>query len=257
MNTINVNEKDLPWKDLEAIGLAAGGQLLLNMDDLKALLSGRRTGLLQLHNLEAENVKIKSMDAKVSLRPNDNGKLDLLIHPIYKRVTTPDFMDDFQADMLKKGEVPSLLVNLKNEKGVMTEMLVEYDKETNEFIVSDTEKILVPDMVNNEFLTPAQKEKYRKGKEVELADKTVFNYSATDSHGIKSNKMALVASILIDGGLTYVVYKGLNALFNKKRDPKEAGSLSPGYYNSLKDIENQREVPNQVNRTYTRSGSSR
>jgi hypothetical protein len=74
-------------------------------------------------------------------------------------------------------------------------MLVEYDPETREFIVSDTEKILAPDMVNNEFLTPAQKENYRKGKEVQIADGTKLNYSATDHHGIRSNKLRLVASI--------------------------------------------------------------
>lgn len=70
MNFMNFKERDLPMKDLQTIGLAAGGQLLLNVDDLKALLSGGRTSLLQLSNLEAENIRIKSMDAKLSLQPD-------------------------------------------------------------------------------------------------------------------------------------------------------------------------------------------
>jgi hypothetical protein len=37
MNLVNFHEDDLPIKDMETIGLAAGGQLLLNVDDLKAL----------------------------------------------------------------------------------------------------------------------------------------------------------------------------------------------------------------------------
>jgi hypothetical protein len=73
MHLVYYNENDLPIKDLETIGLAAGGQLLLNVDDLKALLSGRRTGLLQLHDLEAENIKIKSLDAKISLQQGKDG----------------------------------------------------------------------------------------------------------------------------------------------------------------------------------------
>jgi len=101
---------------------------------------------------------------------------------------------------------------------------------------------LAPDMVNGEFLTAAQKENYRKGKEAQLADRTRFSYSGTDTHGIRSNKIALVASILIDGGLSFVVYQGLNALFNQKHDPKEANKLSPGYFNALKDMENQRST---------------
>jgi hypothetical protein len=236
MNTIIFKEHELPIQELETIGLAAGGQLLLNADDLKSLLSGRRTGLHQLHDLEAENIRIKSMDAKVSLKKNAAGKPELVIHPVYRKPVTPDFLDDFEAKQLEKGELPSLL---KVTKDNTKEVLVEYDKDTREFIVSDTEKIAAPDMVNGEFLTAAQKEKYRKGKEVELADGTKLNYSATDTHGIRSNRIALIASILIDGGLTYVVYRGLNALFNQERDEKEAAKLSPSYHNAVRDMEDQ------------------
>jgi hypothetical protein len=240
MNLVNFNEKQLPVADLERIGLAAGGQLLLNVDDMKALMSGRRTGLLHLENLEAENIKIKAIDAKLSLHTAPGGKIDLLIHPIYRKPATPDFLDDAEARELEKGEVANLLKITTDKKGNKKEVLVEYDKETREFIVSDTELILAPDMVNGEFLTAAQKENYRKGKEVQLADHTRFAYSGVDTHGIRSNKIALVASILIDGGMSYVLFKGLNALFNKKHETKEANALSPGYFNALKDMDNQR-----------------
>ncbi|MGY4539956.1 hypothetical protein ACVW0P_004397 [Mucilaginibacter sp. UYNi724] len=242
MNLISFKENDLPFRELETIGLAAGGQLLLNVNDLKALLSGRRTGLMHLENLEAEGIQIKAIDAKVSLRQNEQGKTDLLIHPIYRKPDTPDFLDDNEAQQLEKGEVENFLKTTTDNKGNKNEILVEYDSETREFIVSDTEKIMAPDMVNNEFLTLAQKEKYRKGKEVELADRTKFNYSGTDLNGIRSNKLALIASIVIDGGLSYMVYKGLNALFGEKRDAKEAGSLSQGYYNAVADMEDERPV---------------
>lgn len=258
MNLIDFNEKDLPVGDMENIGLAANGQLLLNVDDLKALLSGRRTGLLELRDLEAENFRIKSLDAKISLQPNAGGKIDLLIHPVYRQAVTPDFLDDNEARQLQKGEVASLLKITIDNKGHKKELLVEYDPDTREYIVSDTEKILAPDMVNNEFLTAGQKEKYRKGKEVELADHTKFSYSAVDAHGIRSDKIALVASVLIDGGLSYVLYKGLNALFNQKREQKEAEKLSAGYYNAVRDMENrQSEMKGEARRSYTRSGGSR
>lgn len=258
MNLVSFHEDDLPIQDLETIGLAAGGQLLLNVDDLKALLSGRRTSLLELHDLETDNIKIKSINAKISLKPNEQGKLDLLIHPIYRKAEVPDLLTDSEAQQLRKGEVGSLLKITLDNHGHKKEMLVEYDPETKEYIVSDTDKILAPDMVNNEFLTPAQKENYRKGKEVQIADGTKFSYSGTDHHGIRSNKLALVASILIDGGLSYMVYKGLNALFNQKREPKAAEKLSLGYYKAIKDIENQHGfVPHQFDRTYTRGGRSR
>jgi hypothetical protein len=254
MNLISFKEKDLPMQDLETIGLASRGQLLLNVNDLKALLSGRRTNLLHLENLETENVKIKALDAKISLQRNEFGKTQLLIHPVYRQPATPDFLDDNEAKQLEKGEVASLLKVTKDPKGFKKEVLVEYDPETREFIVSDTEKIMAPDMVNSEFLTAAQKEAYRKGKNVELADKTSFNYSGTDVNGIRSNRLALVASILIDGGLSYMLYQGLNAAFGKKHDPEEAGLLSRGYHGAVDDLEEQRPV---VNNDHIRFGPSR
>src|SRR3984885_8513762 len=127
MNLIQYKESDLPLEDLETIGLAANGQLLLNVNDLKALLSGRRTSMLNLKNLEAENIKIKSLDAKISLYTNDKGKVELLVHPIYKKPVTPDFLEDYEAKELEKGEVASLLKVTRDDKGNKKEVLVEYD----------------------------------------------------------------------------------------------------------------------------------
>lgn len=242
MNSIKYSEKDLPLKELETIGLASGGQMLLNENDLKALLSGRRTGLLNLQNLEAENIRIKALDAKISLQPDQQGGLGLLVHPIYRKPATPDFLDDYEAKQLEKGEVPSLLKTIVDDKGNRKDILVEYDRDTREFIISDTKKIIAPDMVNGEYLTAAQKENYKKGREVALADRTVMEYAAADPNGVRSNRLALIASILVDGGLSYMVFKGLNALFNKERDQKEAEIQSPGYKNALADMEDQSPV---------------
>ncbi|RFZ91069.1 DUF4099 domain-containing protein [Mucilaginibacter conchicola] len=257
MNIISFKESELPVDELETIGLAAGGQMLLNVNDLKALLSGRRTDMLHLENLETESIKIKSIHAKISLRRNENGKADLLIHPIYRKPATPDFLDDNEAKQLEKGEVASLLKITVDDKGNKKEVLVEYDAETREFIVSDTEKILVPDMINSEFLTPAQKEAYRKGKEVKLADGTILNYSGTDSQGIRSNRLALIASVLVDGGLSFMVYQALNAAFGKKHDPKESKKLSPGYHSAMADVENQRPVADNSHIRFEKNRYSR
>ncbi len=242
MNLVNFNENRLPIKDLETIGLASGEQLLLNADDLKALLSGRRTGLLTLENLEADNIRIKSLNAKLSLQQGSDGQVNLLIHPVYRRAVVPECLDAEEAERLQKGKVGSLLKVTRDDRGKETQLLVEYDRETREYILSDTAKILAPDIVNGEFLTPAQKERYRKGEEVELADRTAFNYTAIDPQGLRANKIALIASVLIDGGLTYVLYRGLNALFNEQRDPDKESKLSAGYYHALNDMENQKDL---------------
>jgi hypothetical protein len=151
-----------------------------------------------------------------------------------------------------------------DEQGKPKDLLIEFDKDTNEFIITDTAKILVPDMVNGEYLSLEQKERYRKGKIVELADGTAFQYSATERHAMRSNKLALIASLLIDGGLSYVLHKGLNALFNSKRDQAAAAQNSKGYtlaYQNMQAHENVKGGGLQPGaadeRAYARSGRSR
>lgn len=124
-----------------------------------------------------------------------------------------------------------------DDKGRKIEVLIEFDKETNEFIITDTERILAPDSINDIPLTPEQKERYRKGKEVEIGDGTTVQYSGTEKQGVRSNKLAFIASLLIDGGLSFVLYQGLNALFNKPRDQRKAGQTSDNYFKAWEKMQ--------------------
>ena len=97
--------------DLERIGLAKNGQLRLDQDDLNALLSGRRTDMLRLENLEADGVLIRLLDVKLSLRANEKGVLELLAHPIHKDIEPPYYLTAEEAEQLEKGEA----VNIDNQ----------------------------------------------------------------------------------------------------------------------------------------------
>jgi hypothetical protein len=227
------DERELPMADLEKIGLAIHGKLKLNENDLSALLSGRRTDMLRLNNLTAEGLRIEELDAKLSLKPNRSGGLDLLVHPIYRKAEYPEYLTDSEAERLEDGEALNIAKQITDQQGRKRDIIVEFDKETQEFIITDSERILVPDMVNSEYLSLEQKERYRKGQEVELIDGTKLQFSGTEAKGVRSNKLALVASILIDGGLSYVLYKGLNALFGQKHT-EVAGVFSEGFADDLK-----------------------
>lgn len=229
-------EEDLPMAELEKVGLAKDGKLLLDTEDIQALVSGRRTNMHRLKNLSDGDLQIAALDGKLSLKKNDDGNLDLLVHPIYNEARHPDFLTDTEAEELEKGETANIWKIVTDDEGNKRDILVEFDKETKEFIITDTEKILVPDLVNNEYLTPEQKEKYRKGKEVELPDGTTFQFSATERQGVRANRLALVASIIVDGGVSYMLYKGLNALFGQKRDGKQSAEFSRGYDQAVMDM---------------------
>jgi hypothetical protein len=259
------NEKDLPLAELERVGLARDGKLQISRGALQALLSGRRTEMIRLNDLSMDGFQIPELDAKLSLRPDAEGKPELLLHPIYKEADYPEFLTDVEAEELQKGQAVNIWKIIKDEEGQPKDILVEYDPETREFIITDTEKIVVPDFLNSEKLTPEQKEKYRKGKTVELNDGTVLQFSGSDSNGIRSNKLALIASILVDGGFSYMLYKGLHALFGEKQDEKERARMSPGYRQALEDMRKNAAKPvipdyaskDEYSRGYSRSGISR
>lgn len=260
------NEKDLPLAELQKVGLAKDGQLQLSEGALQALLAGRRTEMIRLSDLSMDGFQIPELDAKLSLRPDAEGKPELLLHPIYIEADYPEFLTDVEAEELQKGQAVNIWKIVKDAEGQPKDILVEYDPETREFIITDTEKIVLPDLVNSEQLTPGQKEKYRKGKTVELSDGTVFQFSRTASQGVRANKLALVASILVDGGVSYMLYQGLHALFGEKPDEKERARMSPGYQLALEDLRKQQTAKTAVPdytpegehlRGYARSGISR
>jgi hypothetical protein len=260
------DEQDLPIDDLQKIGLIQDGGLVLDREDIDALLSGRRTSMLRFENLSFDGFNIPALDAKISLKPGSDGNLELMLHPIYKKAEHPAWLSDLEAEKLEKGEAINLEKMIFDDEGKLKDVLVEFDKETNEFIVTDTEKVQAPDKVNNEPLTAEQKERFRKGKEVELADGTKFQFSATDQKGIRSNRLQLIASIIIDGGISFVLYKALTAMFGHKQDKSPEVNNSKGFKAGFKKMEEQEqkrgmgteEQPKgEYSRGYNRSGSSR
>jgi hypothetical protein len=227
--------QDIPLADLEKIGLVKDGQFLIAGRDLEAMMAGRRTDMLNLRNLSADGIKIDTIDAKLSLRYNRGGKAELLLHPVYKEAVYPEYLTDVEAEKLQKGTAVNIeKVIIKDGKKV--DALIEYDPDTKEFIITDTAKVMAPDLINNEYLSPEQKQRFKKGKEVEISDGTAFQYTANDVQGVRSNKLALVASLIIDGGITYMLYAGLKAMNNKLRDETLAGQYSAGYNDAIAEL---------------------
>jgi hypothetical protein len=266
MNQQLFDVQDIPVDDLNKIGLIQDGGLVLDREDMDALLSGRRTSMLRFENLSFDGFNIPALDAKISLQPGPDGELQLMLHPIYKKAEYPAWLTDSEAEKLEKGDAVNLEKMIFDDEGHLKDVLVEFDKETNEFIVTDTEKVQAPDKVNNEPLSAEQKERYRKGKEVELPDGTKFQFSAADPKGLRANRLHLIASILIDGGLSFILYKTLNALAGHKQEKSPEVNNSKGFEAAQREMEEQEQKRGQgtdsqhkgeYSRGYTRSGSSR
>jgi len=235
------NQADLPLEDLGAIGLIAEGRIKLEEADLKALLSGRRTQMLQLENLEYADIKIASLNAKISLTARADGKPELMIHPTYLRSTAPDYLTEQESWALETGEEISLEKEIVDDKGRKKRLLIEFDPETNQFLETDEEKVQAPDEINGHQLTPEQKARFKRGEEVEVPDGTKIQYTATNRNAVRANRLSLIASIVFDGGISYLLFHGIKSLVGQKHDAASA-ELSEGYQETVQKMQQKQEL---------------
>jgi hypothetical protein len=88
--------------------------------------------------------------------------------------------------------------------------------------------------VNGEILSEKKKKAFQNGEVVELNDGTRIQHSSTDSKGIRSDRKALILSVLLDGGISYLLLRGLRNL-SGSTDPQKEG-YTKGYNQALADM---------------------
>lgn len=233
--------KDLPLKEMESLGLATKGKVNLSGENLNALLSGNRTDLVRINNISSNGIEISKLDAKLSLRPTEDGKLNLLLHPIYKNAQAPAFLSKVEVEELTSGEENNIIRIIGEGKNKKT-VFVEYDKETNEFLQVDSAKVIAPESVNDQTLTPAQKKRFQQGLVIDLQDDTSIQATGKNNKGIVSNRTMLVLSVLLDGGLSYMLIKAIQAIEGKKKQLDYNAGYNAALDKVLKE-QKQRNIP--------------
>lgn len=232
------DEKELPLTDLEKLGLYKDGKPIMEQEDIVALLSGRRTDLIRIENLQSEGFRIEALDAKLSLERSWDNKITLRLHPIYKEVQQHPLLIPVEAQQLEMGTFSNVQKTYQTHEGKKKSWVIEYDRETKEFISYDPDKVVAPEKVNGETLSDIQKELYRNGGLVQLSDGTLFQHRASERKGLLSDRAALVLSVLLDGGLSYLVIRGLRNILNNPKEQKD--EYSAGYNQVMREMEQQR-----------------
>ncbi len=230
-----INETDLPFDDLRRVGLYSNGKLNLEKANVDALLAGRRTDLISLKNLKTEGFRIEALDAKLSLFKSEDGKVSLNVHPIYKEARKHALLTDHEAEQLKLGENSVIRKYQNTPEGTRKVHVIEYDAETREFISYNPHAVLAPDKVNGESLSRRQKEGFRNGEIIELSDGTKFQHRASEPQGLRSDTSSLIISLLLDGGISYLMLKGLRSLSGREESQKE--KISEGYKQAYAEME--------------------
>jgi hypothetical protein len=120
-------------------------------------------------------------------------------------------------------------------------LLFEFDKETKSFVSVDASNVKVPVQVNGKNLNNKNKEDFKNGKKTVLEDGTEIQYSPTAKGSIISNKNLLIVSLLLDGGLSYMLLRGGN-MASKQLDKNKQTEYSKGYLEALKKVQNDLEI---------------
>jgi len=127
-----------------------------------------------------------------------------------------------------------------NQKREQT-FVYEFDKETNSFAAVDSNDVRTPEEINGMPLSEEQKRKFRRGQVVELPDSTAIQASPIDSEKyMRSNRRFLLASMLLDGGLSFLVIKGIEMGYNYKLGKKEKEQqleYNKGYRDALSKVQ--------------------
>jgi len=70
---------------------------------------------------------------------------------------------------------------------------------------------------------------------VQLSDGTRLQRRASSRSGVTSNREALMYSLILDGGISYMLLRGLRNLFGNKTEQKDA--YTEGYQRALQDMQ--------------------
>lgn len=239
MNT-PFEEKDLPLADLQKLGLYKDGKLGIGKDDLDALLTGRRTDLISIKDLRTDAFHIQQLDTKLSLQRYADGSVSLNLHPIYKKEAVHNLLEKEEAEKLISGKMDNVFKQVPLENGRKKELIIEYDAQTREFLTYEMSRVQVPETVNGQQLSPVDKPRYRQGEVVELADGTRLQHRASERKGLLSDRQALILSVLLDGGISYLLITGIRNLIQNREAQKEHNT--PGYQKALKEMQDSQRI---------------
>lgn len=229
-----IKENEMPLKELEKLGLYKDGGFSISPENIDALLAGRRTDMLSMSGLNIDGFSIRQLDAKLSISKDLDGNVQLNIHPIYREPQWHPLLTEDEEKALISGEKQVVGKEQQIDGNKKKKIIIEYDDLTREFVAYESDQVQAPIKVNGETLSEKQQEAFRNGDVVELEDGTKIQHSATDNKGVRSDRKRLILSVLLDGGISYLVFRGIKNL-KGRFEPQDEG-FSKGYNQALADM---------------------
>ena len=162
-----IDETRIDWSQFERIGITR--ETLEKTGNLEKLLNWQKTDLLPI-TIKSEDLTIRT-DARLALRDLPNGNMTLVIHALRKEPELDryyfgvKFTEEDKQNLLKTGNL-GRIVQAEYRKGEKTPVLVSIDRQTNELVSVNADRIRIPESIKGVALDDRQRMDLAAGKAV-------------------------------------------------------------------------------------------
>jgi len=155
MKQTKFKENDLPYSEFQKLGLSKADILSLDKNSLEALLSGKRTNLLNIKAIDSKG-ELLEFKGKLSISRNPDNSVGVNIHPVRQEIKNDIGLKPDELEKLKKSQLVAKVIN--GEK-----CLVQLDKQTNEILIAKVKNITIPSHIKDVELSSTQKNNLKQG----------------------------------------------------------------------------------------------
>lgn len=168
-----IDESRIDWSRFEKLGITKD---MIDPKSLDSMLNWQKTPALLPIKAEIGDTTIRT-DARLSLRENEDGKLNLVVHVVRKEPQLDGFVygarltEEDKQNLRQTGHA-GRLVEIEPVKDQKMMAFLSVDKLTNELVAVRADKIKIPDEIKGVTLDEQQKKDLSEGKAVYLEGMT-------------------------------------------------------------------------------------
>jgi hypothetical protein len=164
--------KDLiDWDEAKSMGLSK--ELLQKGGNLEKMLQGKKTDLLPIAITDPDSKITINTYAKLSLKQDAEGKVHFRTNLLRNDLDLTQYCghrltDEDRASLSRTGNLGRTIeVKFKGD-AAPKKILLSLDKQTNELIAFDAEKVQIPTQIAGKELSPKQQQDLKEGKSVKI-----------------------------------------------------------------------------------------
>lgn len=164
-----IDESRIDWNQFEKLGITKD---MIDKKSLDNMLNWQKTPMLLPIKAEIGDTIIRT-DARLSLRENADGKLNLVVHAVRKEPQLDGFVygtrlsEDDKQNLRQTGHA-GRLVEIEPVKDQKMMAFLSVDKLTNELVAVRADRIKIPNEIKGVTLNDQQKKDLGEGKAVYL-----------------------------------------------------------------------------------------